>query len=190
MKIFINPGHMPGVDSGAVNPDNDMQECDYTKKIGELATFYLQLAGEEVYCLQSDNLLGESPAYPCIVRSANDWGADIFVSIHCNAGGGRGAETLIYSMGGEREILAQAVQDRLVRSIKAIDPAFPDRGLKERTGLAVLRGTNMPAILVETAFIDNQQDAWLLYNYADSFARAIACGVTDYENTLTSSKAG
>jgi hypothetical protein len=25
------------------------------------------------------------------------------------------------------------------------------------------------------------EDAWLLTNYPDEFARAVACGVTDYE---------
>ena len=37
----------------------------------------------------------------------------------------------------------------------------------------------MPAILVEAAFIDTPEDARLLTDYPDLFARAIACGVTD-----------
>jgi N-acetylmuramoyl-L-alanine amidase len=39
----------------------------------------------------------------------------------------------------------------------------------------------MPEILVETAFIDNEEDVQLLINNKDDFARAIARGVTDYE---------
>ena len=42
-----------------------------------------------------------------------------------------------------------------------------------------------PAVLIELAFIDNMEDAWLLTNYPDEFARAVACGVTDYEHSLT-----
>ena len=38
----------------------------------------------------------------------------------------------------------------------------------------------MPAVLVETAFIDNAADAKLLVEREDDFARAIARGVTDY----------
>ena len=38
----------------------------------------------------------------------------------------------------------------------------------------------MPAVLVETAFIDNPDDAKLLVEREDDFARAIARGVTDY----------
>lgn len=56
-----------------------------------------------------------------------------------------------------------------------------DRGLKERPNLIVLKDTTMPAVLVETAFIDNDNDAALLTNNADDFARAIARGITDFE---------
>ena len=38
----------------------------------------------------------------------------------------------------------------------------------------------MAAILIETAFIDNDDDALLLINNQDDFARAIARGITDY----------
>ena len=47
--------------------------------------------------------------------------------------------------------------------------------------LMVLKYTDMPAVLVETAFIDNEHDADLLIDKEDDFARAIACGITDYE---------
>ena len=38
----------------------------------------------------------------------------------------------------------------------------------------------MPAVLVETAFITNEDDVQLLMYKKDAFARAIARGVTDY----------
>lgn len=44
----------------------------------------------------------------------------------------------------------------------------------------MLRETDMPAVLVETAFITNEEDVQLLMNRKDEFARAIARGVTDY----------
>jgi len=61
MKIFINPGHMPGVDSGAVNPVSGLRECDVAKKVGELVEYYLQSAGCSTMRLQSNNLCGEEP---------------------------------------------------------------------------------------------------------------------------------
>lgn len=85
MKVFINPGHMPGVDPGAVNPVSGLRECDVALAVGKLVEYYLKNAGCEVMRLQSDNLNGESSAYPNVCQTANDWGADVFVSLHCNA---------------------------------------------------------------------------------------------------------
>ena len=71
--------------------------------------------------------------------------------------------------------LAECIQNQIVQSLSTVD-----RGVKERPGLAVLRETDMPAVLVETAFITNEEDVQLLMNQKDGFARAIARGVTDY----------
>jgi hypothetical protein len=48
-------------------------------------------------------------------------------------------------------------------------------------GLYVLNNTNATAVLVELAFISNSDDAILLVENIDAFARAIACGITDYQ---------
>ena len=177
MKVFINPGHCPGVDSGAVNPNSGMQEADVALAIGTLVQGYLEAAGCEVQLLQSDNLMYDGEG-PCVCETANEWPADIFVSIHCNAASGdaRGTEVEIYPGSDASSKLGQCIQSQIVSSLGTVD-----RGLKERPGLIVLKHTDMPAVLVETAFIDNDDDAQLLANNQDDFARAIARGITDYE---------
>ena len=177
MKVFINPGHCPGVDSGAVNPNSGMQEADVALAIGTLVQGYLEAAGCEVQLLQSDNLMYDGEG-PCVCETANEWPADIFVSIHCNAAGGdaRGTEVEIYPGSDASSKLGQCIQSQIVSSLGTVD-----RGLKERPGLIVLKHTDMPAVLVETAFIDNDDDANLLASNQDDFARAIARGITDYE---------
>ena len=184
MKVFINPGHSPGgkPDPGAVNEQAELRECDLALIIGQKVRLYLEQAGCETRLLQSDNLLGEGDG-PCVTGKANAWAADLFVSVHCNAAQGeaRGTEVLCYAVDSAGGMLASCIRWRLTGRIQAIDAAFRDRGVKERPDLAVLRATSMPAVLVETAFIDNMEDAWLLAKYPDEFARAIACGVTDYE---------
>ena len=181
MKVFINPGHKPGLDSGAVNPNSGMQEADVALAIGTLVKQYLEDAGVECEFLQSNSLNGEDEDEdnPSICRTANESGADIFVSIHCNAANteAQGTEVEVYSYSSdEANRLAQCIQNQIVGALGTVD-----RGLKERPNLAVLRNTDMPAVLVETAFIDNDADAELLANNQDDFARAIARGVTDYE---------
>lgn len=183
MKVFINPGHMPGVDAGAVNYSMNLQECDIALRISNRVKGYLEAVGYDVKLLQSDNLAGESPRYENVTDSANKWGADVFVSIHCNSvenPTARGCETLVYSMGGDAEDLAYCIQKQVIDTLKAIDKKFDDRGIKVRNKLAVLRCTKMPAVMVETAFISNELDANLLVNKEDDISRAIARGITDY----------
>ena len=63
-----------------------------------------------------------------------------------------------------------------------------DRGIKEArpgtNGLYVLTNTDAVAVLVELAFISNADDSRLLENNQDDFARAIARGVTDYQQMI------
>jgi len=83
-------------------------------------------------------------------------------------------------MDGNGAMLAYHIQSQLVDTLRTFDKAIPDRGIKARPGLIVLRETDMPVVLVETAFIDNIQDASLLRDRQDDIARAIARGVSDY----------
>ena len=134
MKIFINPGHMVGIDSGAVNQTLGVTEAAVVLDISNLVEKYLKQVGYEVMSLQSDNLNGESPSFKNVCATANDWGADAFVSIHCNAFNteARGTETLCYSVDGEGGRLAKTIHNQLMPTLKTLDSTIPDRGIKER----------------------------------------------------------
>ena len=184
MKVFINPGHDTKYDSGAVNPSSGLRECDAAANIGAKVMKYLVAAGCDCRLLQSDNLYYDSDyddRTVSVCEDANNWGADIFVSIHCNAcnGSARGTEVECYDSNSSGGKLAQCIQNQIVNALGTFD-----RGVKEMPGLIVLKHTDMPAVLVETAFIDNGADATLLVDKEDEFARAIARGVTDYQQTL------
>lgn len=183
MKVFLNPGHAPGgiPDTGAKNAETGLRECDVAKNIADLVEKYLVAAGVEVVGnVQSDNLYYDSDYHqPCVCAEANASGADIFVSIHCNAFDceAHGTETYAYASGGEGEKLAGCINNQIVDALGTLD-----RGVKYRQDYIVLKHTDMTAVLVETAFIDSDIDEPLLRAKQDDFARAIARGVTDYEN--------
>ncbi|WP_288850980.1 N-acetylmuramoyl-L-alanine amidase [uncultured Mitsuokella sp.] len=191
MKVFLNPGHDLDYDSGAVSPRSGLRECDVAAHVGTLVKHYLEAAGCTCNLMQSDNLAPTSTGRsryadrqgPTVTETANDWDADIFVSIHCNsaeADEACGTETFAYDLdGGEGEKLATCIQDQIVDALNAVD-----RGVKANPKLFVLRYTAMPAVLVELGFISNESDEALLTDRQDDFARAIARGVTDYEQTL------
>lgn len=177
-KIFLNPGHdqleLKGTsdyDPGACNQYLDMAENEIALAVGELVKKYLTDAGCEVKLLQHEYL-------SFICADANSWGADLFVSIHCNAFNevAHGTETLTHPDDEEGHKLAECIHKQILDTFEELT----DRGVKDRSDLAVLNGTDMPAVLVEMAFIDNTSDAILLRDQQDEFARAIARGVTDY----------
>jgi len=164
IKVMINPGH-GGDDCGAVG--NGLIERDVALFIGQRIDSYLQAVGYDTKLFQYDGL-------QAICDEANKWGADLFVSIHCNAFNGQahGTETFYVSERGKK--LATAIQNQIVNSLPVTN-----RGIKT-ANYYVLNNTDMPAVLVECAFIDNPNDAKLLREREDDFARAIARGITDY----------
>lgn len=171
MKVFLNPGHAPNgnPDPGACGCG--LRECDVAKSVADLVEHYLTAAGVGVVGnLQDDSLYA-------ITNAANASSADIFVSIHCNAfnGSACGTETCLYPGSAAGNKLGACIQQQIVDSLGTVD-----RGLKVRKDLWVLKSTDMPAVLVELAFIDNEGDAELLRDQQDDFARAIARGVTDF----------
>ena len=189
MKVFITPGHDLDSDSGAVRPRTGLRECEVAGHVSALVKPYLEVAGCTCELMQSDNLAptGEGRSRyadrqgPTVTEVANEWGADIFVSIHCNsaeADEACGTETFAYDLdGGDGEKLATCIQDQIVDALNMVD-----RGVKANPKLFVLRYTAMPAVLVELGFISNEGDEALLTDRQDDFARAIARGVTDYEH--------
>ena len=116
MNVFINPGHALGgnPDPGCVNQAENLRECDIALTVGSIMGKFLEEAGCTVSLLQSHNLGGESPAYPNVTDTANHSLADAFISIHVNAGGGRGAETFCYWRYGAGGRLAASIQNPLV----------------------------------------------------------------------------
>jgi hypothetical protein len=88
---------------------------------------------------------------------------------------------LIYSESSKAAEFAQKVQRAIVNTL-----GTTDRGLKERPDLAVLKKTSAPALLIETAFIDNEDDAWLLKTRQEDFAKAIFEGITGSNSSVGS----
>ena len=108
---------------------------------------------------------------------------DLFVSIHCNASrlhNARGFESYCYCIDSEAGKAAFFIQQEIYKGVRPFAPGFWDRGVKMYRNFAVLRDTRMPAVLVETGFIDNEADVKLLTEHSEDFAAAIARGVTDW----------
>ena len=177
MKVFIDPGHnYSGGDTGASG--FGLREEVVSFGIAQRLKEMFAVGGDEVKMSRNavtDNVGNGAVSDSICTRAeqANSWGADLFVSIHCNAGGGTGTETLVYSKTGTSAQWAQKIQNAVVSRM-----GTADRGIKERPNLGVLRRTKCAAVLVETAFIDTESDAWLLKTRQEDFAAAIFEGIT------------
>ncbi|MBE7028124.1 MAG: N-acetylmuramoyl-L-alanine amidase [Ruminococcaceae bacterium] len=183
MKIFIDAGHNAfGADTGASG--NGIREQDITFLIADKLKNLLVSNGHEVFMSRNsleDNVGSTlSDSLNTRVNLANRYGAQFFISIHCNAfnGEANGTETLVYSFDSEAGEYAKRIQKAITQKL-----GTKSRGVKERKDLAVLKKTLMPAVLVETAFIDNQHDAMLLKERQSGFAEAIFEGITGSEYT-------
>lgn len=180
LTVVIDPGHnYSGVDTGAVG--NGLREQDITYYIAEKVKPLLESKGFTVIMTRNsvyDNVSTESVSASLRRRAdiANNAGADLFVSIHCNAGGGTGAETYYYYNNSYGAALAQNIQGYVSSML-----GLRDRGIKE-AGFAVLKYTSMTAVLVETAFIDTASDAAILADGGcqQLYAEAITRGICDY----------
>ncbi len=169
MLIALDAGH-GGSDLGAVY--NGRNEKDDNLRLALAVGDILKNKGVDVVYTRTDDIY-ETPFKKA--TDANDAGADYFVSFHRNSGENpnttSGAQTLIYSNGGEKEKLARNIQDNLV------EQGFKDLGIVERPNLVVLKRTRMPAVLIETGFINNDKDNAKFDDDFDAIANAIAAGI-------------
>lgn len=180
-KIFIDPGH-GGHDPGATG--NNMRESeivlDVSKRLGNI----LEKTGLEIRCSREHDIFVDINSR---WRSANSWGADLFISIHVNGfrlKTANGYETFISATKPDDRIFAQNVHDVFIAAT-----GLRDRGVKidnqsqHTGGLGVLRWSNMPAILVELAFVTAEPtslDVITLRNRRQEMAEALAEGVLNF----------
>ncbi|MBQ6998260.1 MAG: N-acetylmuramoyl-L-alanine amidase [Clostridia bacterium] len=186
MKIFIDAGHnYSGGDTGA--SENGIREQDVTFHVAKHLEKLFLSSGHSVK-MSRNNLtdnLGKTTNESLTLRykMANDWGADFFISLHCNSNENKtanGTETLISARGGQAEKLATAIQSCIVNDLKTVDRGVRVDNEYLKYNLAVLEYTNMPAILVEMGFISNSRDAEILKNNQYELAWAIYNGFCDY----------
>lgn len=142
MKIYINPGHSDR-DPGAVGYETE-------RKLNVAVSQHMDAHLQANYVCETRMNPGSMESLSEICKDANSWGADLFVSIHFNAGGGDGYEALVYN---EKRVALGEIFEKYV-----LQAGQNSRGVKLRPGLAVLKNTGMPAIINEGAFVDRVAD--------------------------------
>lgn len=174
--VVIDPGH-GGDDPGAQAPG--LSEAAVTLKIAKrLKAALVRDFQVDVKLTRPDN---RTVSLGARSKFANDRNADYFVSVHINAGGGTGYEDFVHDNAGSTTSQRRdKVHEAVTRFLR--ERGVADRG-KKRANFAVLRETEMSAVLTENLFIDRAEDARLLKDdafltgLAEAHARGIAAAV-------------
>jgi len=170
--VVLDPGH-GGESTGAVY--GGVYEKDLNLAIASLTASLLESEGITVCMTRSGDQ--EMGLYDR-TELANGLGADLFVSIHCNASltnpSATGIYTAAYSQGSPGWRLAQILRQTVMAATGA-----GDMGTEERPNLAVLRTAGMPAALVECGYMSTPEELSLLAwpDYQLQLAQGIADGI-------------
>ncbi|MGG1069506.1 N-acetylmuramoyl-L-alanine amidase [Priestia megaterium] len=178
-KIYLDAGH-GGADAGAVGA-NGLYEKNLVLKIQQYLISYLNSMYSD-FTIKTTRTTDVFLSLSQRASQANSWGADAFMSIHVNAGGGTGYEDYVYRSASNASKTFQSIVHGQVQPT-LLSYNHPNRGRKS-ANYAVLRLTNMPAVLTEIAFIDRSADAALLQNEAflKSMGESYAKGIAVYLN--------
>ncbi len=181
--ILVDAGHnYSGKDIGAENKEAGAREEVITWQIADKLRLELEAMGYEVIMTRSD--MTDSIANTSVNESlqarvdlAHESLADLFISIHCNAGGGSGVETYCFTTSGYSGRLASLIQNSI-----ADGSDLYNRGVKT-ANFFVIKNTLMPAILIETGFIDSVKDIEILTSEEgqNQIAGAIAAAIREFD---------
>jgi N-acetylmuramoyl-L-alanine amidase len=179
-KIYLDAGHGIPVDSGAVG--NGLKEAEVVLTIQQLFEAYMttNYEGFVFNRTRSDNKTFLSLG--ARADKANAWDADVFISFHINSAANvaaTGYEDFIYSktQSSATKSLQNMIHDQIVPVLKKHN--INNRG-KKSADYAVLRETNMSAVLTESLFISNAKDAQklksleILKDFASAYAEGVA----------------
>jgi len=178
MKVCVDAGH-GGSDPGAIGTDPfRLEEKSFTLALALLLEEELESRGHWVVMTRRrDRTLG----LPARARFANRLRADLFLCLHANAAPDPTVEGMeVFHFPGSTPGLhvAQHVLDALIAAF----PAHRNRGARGER-FAVLRLTQMPAILIECEFLTNPKQLRFLADPSNrtGLAQAIAAGVDSLE---------
>ncbi len=168
-KIMLDPGH-GGSDPGASG--NGFAEKDLNLSVALYCKAHLEANGHTVAMTRN------ADTYISLMNrcyAGNDFVADIFVSVHHNAGGGDGSEFIHYPTSSSGRRLCDAIKphiDALGQNFRRYIPRDD----------AVVTYTKMPACIVECAFVDNAADVQIVAteDKRKAMGEAIAKGILDY----------
>ncbi len=184
--VAIDPGH-GGNDAGAIGPSGVTEKSVTLRVALELADMLEAEGAKVIMTRRTDKTVSSKGAAASAVEElqarcdiANKSGADIFISIHADSftnSSAKGTTGYYYESGGQKsQRLADYVRRALCEQIRT-----PSRGTQP-CNFYVVKHTDMPATLIELAFISNKEEEKLMSSREGvvKMAQGILDGIEDY----------
>ncbi len=177
-KICIDAGHGKET-AGKRSPDGTLLEYEFNRDVAGRLKTILERHGVQVLLSAPTD---KDIALTDRCKIANNAKVDYFISIHANAHkeywtDANGWEIFIYGKGGKAEQLANKIQKHSITDLK-----LKNRGVKVDPTLTVLKGTTMPAVLIEHGFYTNKTEVEKLKDstFRQKCAEADAKGILEH----------
>ena len=175
VTVALDPGHGGGATGAQYS---GVRESDLNLSIAEETAMALEAYGIQVVMTRTgdtDVSLYDRTAF------ASQAGADLLISIHCNASDTNPAAAGIYTAYHPDQPGGRSLADTLQSAMSAATGA-PSAGAWPRPNLAVLRTASMPAALVECGYMSTpaELEQLLQRDYQALLAQGIAQGVLRY----------
>lgn len=188
-KIALNAGHYlktPGKRCDKKFDSNATREWVLNSRICELVEEYLK--DYSLYkLLRIDDETGESDvSVDERARRANKFGADIYISVHHNAGinGGSGGGVMAFTylnVGEETKRLQKLLYEKIIEKTSLKGNRSEPLNV---ANFAECRLTKMPAVLLECGFMDSSTDTPIILteDFAVKTARGIVEAIAEFGN--------
>ena len=172
MRIGVNYGHtLNGPGSGAIGILNESPE---TRNVGNTFADLLIKNGHEVVNCTIDKASTQAEYLKKVVEMANRQDLDYFISFHFNASNGKGHGVEVYTYEGRQ------FEDALEVCKNISNLGFANRGVKNGTGLYVVKKTKAKSMLIECCFVDNVEDVETYRRVGpNAIAEAVYNAITD-----------
>lgn len=163
MKVYLSPSDQ----WKNIVADKEHSEAKHCTEIANACKVYLENNGISV--IVGNN--SKEKSYPSRVKESNNWGADLHVAIHTNAGGGKGTEVLCWHSSKDNAYVKSIYEE-----VSNLTPT-KDRGIKVNDNLYEISNTNCVTVYIEVEFHDNKDcENWIDANI-DNISKAIARGI-------------
>ena len=184
LRIVVDPGH-GGRQTGAIGPSGLLEKTANLDVALRLRSLLEKEGAQVIMTRDSDvslltitkrlELAAELQARAAV---ANDSGADLFISIHSNSSPSTnsrsGTETYYHTAWSEP--LARSLHKALLKGLKRRDGGI------RTAGFIVIKETQCPGVLLELAFLNNEEEEALLGSpkFKQTAAESIVAGIKDY----------